>query len=249
MLLAQIDNTIWVAIIAVAGVIVGAIGTFIASIFLARQKIKEIELTYQQKLRENYLTNARQYTGKVYVPLSIALFELLVSCRKFRNSIAIKPAGSISQNETEFRAACQRYDEVYSDLFQRGAGAYLTTELEGRMESLGTFLEASLNAKETDKPVKKMVLRYRLSMPGLASVRTEGVIESGKGRLHEILTNIFGRGGTSFDFFYIGFTAQVPELLSAPIKSKEFEQRMLADISEIRFLIKEVTLGSQSPNT
>lgn len=249
MQLSKIDNSVWVAVIAVAGVVVGALGTFIASVFSAKQKIKEIEITYQQKLRENYLTNAREYTGKVYVPLSIALFELLVVYRRFRNAIAIELDDSTSQMEVEFREACQKYQVVYSDLFQRGAGAFLTSELEECMESFSTFLEDSLKANQNDEPVKRMVLQYRLGMPGLGSMQAQGIIESRRGRLQRLLTNTFGRGGTSFNFLYLAFTAQVPELLSAPIKSKEFEERILSDIGKIRFLIKEVTLGSQTAST
>ncbi len=55
------EDTLAKALIATVGVVAGALLTALAAAYAARQKTREIELTYQQKLQENYLTNARQY--------------------------------------------------------------------------------------------------------------------------------------------------------------------------------------------
>jgi ABC-type uncharacterized transport system ATPase subunit len=70
------DN--WVR--AVVGIGVAALGAIIAGVvnaYAAKLKIKEIELNYRYKLRDGYLDNARKLTGEVYIPISVALTNLL----------------------------------------------------------------------------------------------------------------------------------------------------------------------------
>jgi hypothetical protein len=53
-------------------------------------------------------------------------------------------------------------------------------------------------------------------------------------------------GNIHFDFMGIGFTYRADELLAAPLSSREFESHIGSEIPALKFLIKEVTLGSQS---
>jgi hypothetical protein len=80
----KVDPAVVNALIAVVGVVIGAVLTAISSAYTARQKIKEIEIVYKQKLQENYLANARQYITDVYIPISIALTRINNKYHSFR---------------------------------------------------------------------------------------------------------------------------------------------------------------------
>lgn len=62
-----------IGIVAGIAALLGALITSLASAYSSRQKIKEIEIQYQQKLLDTYLTNARSYTNTLYVPLILLL--------------------------------------------------------------------------------------------------------------------------------------------------------------------------------
>ena len=75
------------AIIGVVGIIGGAlVGGFVAA-YNARQKLKEIQINHSHQIHENYLNNAREYTGSVYVPLSTAVTSLSREYFEFRKTI------------------------------------------------------------------------------------------------------------------------------------------------------------------
>jgi hypothetical protein len=81
-----VNQTTLVALIGTIGVIVGAILTFLASAFAAKQKIKELDITYQQKLDETYLANARLHIDTIYLPINIGLTKLATEYRKFQSN-------------------------------------------------------------------------------------------------------------------------------------------------------------------
>jgi hypothetical protein len=93
------DGTAINALIATAGVVVGALLTALASTYTARQKTREIELAYERKLEENYLANARQYIEGVYAPLSIALTRLSDAYRVCRGQISFQPLSTRRQKQ------------------------------------------------------------------------------------------------------------------------------------------------------
>lgn len=80
------NQTILVALIGTTGVIVGAILTFLASAFAAQQKIKELEVTYRQKLDDTYLTNARLHIDTLYMPINISLSQLADKFEYYANN-------------------------------------------------------------------------------------------------------------------------------------------------------------------
>lgn len=234
------NDTLTKALVAAGGVILGAVVTALASAYSARQKIKEIELTYQQKLKENYLANARQYTNAVYVPISIELGKLSDQYQNLRKEIDPKTRAVNAERHKQFEQACSEYDKQISNLLERGADAFLTTEFEERLRSFNSFLRASLAAA---KPIVRIVMHYSLRLPGMASISTEHSVASQvEGKLAR---SLYGQG-ISFDFWGIGFAYQARELLAAPTTSKEFEGRISEDIPALKFLIKEVTLGAHA---
>lgn len=64
------------AIVAAGGAVIGAGFTAVASAFTARQKIRELDVAYKQRLQDGYLANARAYTHTLYIPLGITLTKL-----------------------------------------------------------------------------------------------------------------------------------------------------------------------------
>jgi hypothetical protein len=239
------DDNIWKILIGALGVIAGAVITALASAYTANQKIKELELTYEQKLRDNYLANARQYSESVYVPLSIALLKLLDAFLKYRDSIKINQKEQTEIKREKFCRTYKDYMARISNLFERGADAYITSELEQPLQSFNRFLDASFN---TEQVVYAMTLEYQVRIPGVIHSHGKGTLKSDKGKLAHAYGMLLGRTRLSFWFMGTGFT-QVPELLAAPIDSHEFEGRILSDVSSFKSLIKEVTLGSHSRQT
>jgi hypothetical protein len=237
------DNILKVAI-GTAGVLLGAIITALASAYSARQKVREIELTYKQKLHESYLTNARQYIKSVYIPLSIALLKLLDRYLKFRDYSKLNPNEMGDIGLEQFQQAYQEYKEVVSNLLERGADAYLTAQLEQRLQSFNRFLDASMTAQN---PVISRVLDYRVYIPGTIRYSGSLTVKSDKGVMERVLTSMFGRRRFNLNPIPgISVLYQMPELLAAPITSVEFQERMIQDIQDMKFLIKEVTLGSHA---
>ncbi|QDO85191.1 hypothetical protein FM037_20560 [Shewanella psychropiezotolerans] len=67
----------------------GILGAIIGGYFKAsssKQKIIELNQNYNQKLQDNYLEKAREYTESVYAPLSIGLAKLSYGFRKYRTN-------------------------------------------------------------------------------------------------------------------------------------------------------------------
>src|SRR5436190_16282173 len=110
-------STTSTALIGAAGIAVGAAITAFASAFSARQKIREVELVYQQKLRENYLANARQYLKDVYVPVGIALGSLGDAYDAARQVIDFENRSIDQAAEHAFENARGRYLQIIDDLF------------------------------------------------------------------------------------------------------------------------------------
>lgn len=67
-MLAALSANAQTAIIAAAASIVAATVAAAAATYSSRIRIREIRLTYEQKLHENYLASARTYTTTIISP-------------------------------------------------------------------------------------------------------------------------------------------------------------------------------------
>jgi hypothetical protein len=67
------DDNFIKAVLAIAGAIAGGLIASAANAYAARQKIREVEISYAYKLRDGYLENARKMAAEVYIPINIAL--------------------------------------------------------------------------------------------------------------------------------------------------------------------------------
>jgi hypothetical protein len=231
------------AAIAAGAVVAGAIITAIASSYSARQKIAELELAHQQKLRTDYLSNARLYTQGLYVPLSVTLSNLSDSYRAFRNKVDLEAEKAPQDAEDSFRFECRRYLGEMQSYFGRGASAFLTIEIEERLLAFNAFLLESLNATQA---VTKFVVEYSFEV---------GFIPFGRknfqfARNIQVTTSrarFFPRGIISAGLGIVGFSYRTSETLAAPIASRDFEERIVRDLTGLKALIKEVTLGAHVP--
>ncbi len=237
-------ETALTAAIAAAAVVIGAVATAIASSYSARQKIKEIEITYLQKLSETYLSNARLYTNSVYVPISIALSKLADHYEDFRLHIDFTTGEANDESKREFREACSEFNRSLTDLINQGSDAFLTTALEHRLRSFASFIRSSSGASETRV---RMVFEYEIRtpfMPLMSSTISRRIVKESSAHKGSALG--LKRLQFSFNVFGAGFRSLMEEILAAPITSREFEERFLTDIANLKFLIKEVTLGAQT---
>lgn len=224
------DSKIITGIVAALSAIIAAIVTAIAASFSAKQKLQEIRFQYEARLKDGYLEKAREYTSKLYVPLSIALASLGLAFQRFRSSNE-----DPSTKSGQLREAISEFLSVTADLSSRGANAFLTTDLDETLQGFKAFLMSSMTAQE---PKLKVVIKLCTSaLWGGARANLEKVVAGKKVR--------FFRGPPfSFSFIGVSFVFIGEEILSAPIESPEFEERFLMDTFFINMLIKEVTLGA-----
>jgi hypothetical protein len=232
-------NPINPTLVATGGVVFGAVVTAIASAYSAGQKVREIEVSYKLKLSEAYLSNARQYTSSVYVPIAIALSSLNDSYRRFRAGLDEGTRFVQPDAENAFRDSCNAYLSELSRLYTRGADAYLTTSMEERLASFNSFLETSLRSRRVINQII-VASNFPYSFLGLPRLRHTHQFEI-EGRSTKMLGII--DAGFQVAHQFIDYRREV---LGAPITSIEFEQRIASEMPIIKFLIKEVTLGSQS---
>jgi len=224
------EPTVITALIAASAAIGGAAIAGIASHVNTRHKIRELEVAASQKLRENYLQNAREYTKAIYVPLTLAISRLTDAYSTFqRNS-------SSSEFIDAFKLAIDSFRTDVQQLRDQGAEAFLTNELEYRLRSFLEFLGVS---RDSSKLLRKAELGFRIGFGGLAWSETNTFALSGR-------SAIWWRSPRmSLSMLGIGFTYEATVVQSAPLGSHEFSTRFTTDSGEIRYLIKEVTLGGK----
>ena len=239
------------ATIAAAGVILGGIAAALASSYAAKQRIREVEITYIQKLKDTYLVNARLYTNSVYVPLNKAISELLDHYFEFRLHIDTKTRGTSDQALARFHKACAAFDRRVDELMDQGADAFITTALEERLRAFRSFLKSSQDATEARV---KFVYEYSFVFPSILTFPFRPMNSVFSRRITRELQaekgSFLGWKKLQFSVGLLGsrISGLVQELVEAPLTSAEFEERIITDTSDLKFLIKEVTLGAQQPN-
>ncbi len=119
------------------GGIAGAISATIAT----RQKIKEIEFTYKQKLQENQDINISLQVETLYKPINIKISKLLNDSNRYEWNLS----SSKQQAETDFRVECEKFILEMIDIYDRGADIYLTAEVDKHLRHLTFFLKRSLD--------------------------------------------------------------------------------------------------------
>ena len=217
------------AIAAFAALFGGGIAA-VASHVNTRHKLKELELAASQKLRENYLQNAREYTKAIYVPLALAVSRLYDAYNVYQRNITLQNRDDL------FESAIEKWLSEVRRLRDSGAEAFLTNELEDRLRHFSEFLDASLIASEIRR---KAVIGYQVGFGGLNYIESYELTLTGKKAMWLRSPKV------SLSMFGMGFTYEADMVLAAPLDTFEFNKRFVSLSSEIRILIKEVTLGGK----
>ena len=136
------------------------------------------------------------------------------------------------------RTECRRYLGTIGDLLIRGADAYLTTVIDERLSDFTNFIRNSLDREVIRK---RRVLKTEFNMFGNSTMPTVRIDRDAVSLLEraEIPAFSLGAGGIRLSYS--------EKVLAAPVQSPEFEARIRTEVPQIKFLIKEVTLGSHSP--
>lgn len=132
------------------------------------------------------------------------------------------------------------FDREIRSSRDRGSEAFLTNELEDRLRTFVEFLLASLHVVEIKRSAE---IGYHVRIGGVAFSETKILELSGKRAVWlqspKLSMNLMG----------MGITYEAETVLSAPLDSVEFNKRFVLDSSEIRILVKEVTLGGKPRDT
>jgi hypothetical protein len=224
-------DTLQTAVVAACGLVLGALVTSAAAAYSARQKLREIELTHRQQLRTNYLANARQHSKTLYVPLAISLADLTNTFQQFHGELP-SVVGGAPVSQSAFEGECRSFMDDVGRLFQRGASAFLTVELEERLISFCNFVRSSLSATA---PTLKRVIRMSYRMGGVSFDLSRSYVGPPNRLLFPIGVDLLG----------LAVAMQVEELVSAPVSSEEFGERFVKDATTLKTLVKEVTLGGR----
>jgi len=123
---------------------VGAIAGAFAASSAAKQKIKELEVAYQQRLEEKYRANIISHLQTLYIPINIALSKLVNEYNKYRWG---NPSNR-HQFAAEVRLACEKFVAQMLDIYDQGMDVYLTSELDLELRRLTFFIRNSLNCPE-----------------------------------------------------------------------------------------------------
>lgn len=221
------------ALIAAGGVVVGALLAAVGAIYAAKKKTQEVEAAYVQRLRDSYLENARSYLNSVYLPVHLALAQLVMEYRKFRAHVEFKTGVAEEGYENALKDEIERYDRALQQLLGRAAGAFLTTALEERLESFNEFLRQSLGA--ADLRVASIV-EMSAGWWAFRASSVQEVVSSRRLPLSSISLRLPG----------IYLKVREATVQYAPLTSREFEERFVQDTAILRALIKEVTLGAHA---
>lgn len=221
-------------LIAAAGVVIGALLAAAVNWYSARLKARELAMSYEQRLRDDYLANARTYTRSLYVPLHQALSSLEDAYERFRPFINDKRSAAPDDLKRAFNGACETFVAHVGQLLASG-DAFITTQLEAGLRRFTAFIAASLDATE---PRQKIVLRYGIGLPfaGVSMSWERAAVTTRTWR---------GRAFPALSMRLVGTSVAVSseEVLAAPMTSEAFEERVASDIPTLKGAIKEVTLG------
>lgn len=224
-------SAVAVAVVAAIGAFGGAALTVIGSIYASRRKEAELRIEYAQRLQDRYLENARGHLEQVYLPLHAAVSSLVAGLRQVRLDTDPQTGELHGSAKLALRGACEAFLQKTSDLLDGAAGAFLTSELEDRLEDFRQFLFDSLDAVDEQRRVAVAVSFLGLST---ATSFTTGR-KSTWMRSNVALPGLLG----------LQVALREERVVSAPLGSPTFTERFAADTASLRALIKEVTLGTR----
>jgi hypothetical protein len=169
-------NTIplWVQIVAplFGGSFFGALASVILSPIVARQQIRQLEITYRQKLNDNFIQHTSQHIDTLYIPINKSLSQL-DDCyqtykrrkghlRSIRNgTVTISPPRPPDETYAkvqsltppyrniteealrELTQACGNFRKLMDEITEQGRDVHLPMEFDERLRSLTHLLKAA----------------------------------------------------------------------------------------------------------
>jgi hypothetical protein len=169
------DIPVWEQIVfAVIGSgVSGSVASIILSPIIARHEIRKLEITYSQKLNDNFIQNTREHRDDLYIPLNKSLSRLddsyqtykrkkrvLTSIRKGKVKKGLQPLRS-DENAPElqslraiFRAATEEalkefiqvygaFNKLMEEINEDGRDTYLRDDFDERLRSFTQFLKTA----------------------------------------------------------------------------------------------------------
>lgn len=134
---------------AMGGGIFGAVAGVISSSIAAKQKFKELDITYRQKLNDNLLQNSRQFVDTLYIPLNKHLSRIEDTYRSFKvrlenyrsykvmkanNKVTVEAEVFLFADEERanktFLAAITDYHQWIDDIMKQGNDVYFIDEFD-----------------------------------------------------------------------------------------------------------------------
>ncbi len=211
-----------------SSVVAGIVGA-ISSSRVSRQKFKELDVLYRQKLEDIFIVNARSQVETLYIPLNASLTKLKAHYHSFLDKASIfEPEDKMYRSsEGEFQDACKVYIKEVTDLRNEGKDVYLTTELDKTLNTFTSFIRTSLITKEV------IYWRDTLSLAESTSF-------------------------TLITAFFVPFLSrkkrleierEVKQAIAAPVSTLAFKTRFLENMDQLKSLIREVTLGIREDST
>ncbi len=238
----------------IVGLVAGVIGTVGVAFLTNKWKMHQILIENEHSRRIDYLNQARAHADTLYVPLNIEISDLLFEyeafCEKdkinaknkstnnpntYNNSLSVNGA---NDDLDIFKKHCEDFCKSTAELYKSGADAYFTPELE---DVLTEFIKFLVWSAASDKLVRRIVFVSR--------IRQSGIIVLRRARRREIFIEGWWAEwlrGTQIRLKILGFALIFDSLrlISAPIRSKQFDRRIRDDTKTLKSLIKEVTLGA-----
>jgi hypothetical protein len=229
------SSTVTTAVIAAAAVVVGALATALGSAYASSRRLLEVQMTYEQKLKDAYLGNARSYLDEVYLPLQVALTKVSKAYRIARSEIDFATGTLDAVSEGELKKACEQYLAEVDALLERAAGAFLTTALEEALAFFNQFVRDSQAATK----VRRLVV-VEAGLFGFAISRERYMEKQMRGTPQMLPVLVAAVPGP------VRIALREKRVVQAPLTSREFEEYFVASTVRLRGLIKEVTLGAHA---
>ena len=133
--------------------IFGAIAGIISSSIAARQKFRELDIAYRQKLNDNFLHITQQAVISLYIPINRSLSNLDNKYKEFAFLKMLCDGGArpadksergladmVKEKEKAFRDASLEHKKLIDQLGQEGTDLYLPMEFEEKIHDFTEFL-------------------------------------------------------------------------------------------------------------
>ncbi len=150
----------------------GALASVVVSPIVARQQIRQLEITYRQKLNDNLLQNTSQHIDTLYIPISKSLSKLDDCYKTYKRrksvlrsirsgTVTISPPRPPDETRTkihslippyrdateealhELTQACGNFRKLMEEITEQGRDNYLPMEFDERLRSFTQLLKAA----------------------------------------------------------------------------------------------------------